>query len=88
MVDTEWIGILKKANIRVKIFRPRKPYNPFEVRKLAMILLEHYSLISDNGISAKEFAHIANIVRPNTFQIDKVSNIKDLCNNKYYIKVI
>jgi hypothetical protein len=87
VVDSEWLGILRKANIRVRIFRPRKPYNPFEVRKLATVLLEQYEVISQQGLHAKEFALIANMVRPNTFKrSDK--NIKDLCNNKYYIKVI
>jgi hypothetical protein len=86
IVDNEWVSLLKKAKIRVKLYRPRKPYSPYEVRRLSMVILEQLEYISTNGISAKEFALIANQVRPGTFK--DVSSIKDLCNNKYYTKVM
>ncbi len=85
-IDKEFIDILKKNNIKLDIYRPKKAYNWHEASKFVLEIIKKSDDSFTKVFNICEYAEVANTVRPNTFK-KKAKRIKDVASNKFYTKV-
>lgn len=86
MIDKEFVSVLRKNNIKLEIYRPRKSYNSYEASKFISEIIKRADAGYSKVFSIGEYSEIANSIRPNTFA-KRAKRIRNISSNKFYVKV-